>query len=129
MPIDHLVLFKVKEGTAKELVDKMTAGLRGLVALDIVQNLTFGENFSPRGKGFTHALSVRFASRDDLDVLWRPNESCSRFFFFFFFFFLMCVCVKPSPLTYFVSFEKPTDIRQASGPCQDCSGGYPSDLR
>ena len=59
--IDHIVLFKVKEGTPPESVSGMLEGLRGLEArVPGIVALSAGENFSDRSQGFTHGLVVRF---------------------------------------------------------------------
>lgn len=66
--VEHVVLFKVKDGTDPTRVDSMVSGLNGLASLDQVLHLTAGPihrtRFSPFG--FTHFLHSRYGSKEDL---------------------------------------------------------------
>ena len=66
--IEHIVLFKVKAGTAPDAVTAMLAGLKGLQSVvPSIVGLSVGANFSDRSKGFTHGLVVRFQDKAALD--------------------------------------------------------------
>ena len=66
--LEHVVLFRVKEGSSPDLLARMASGIRGLKeAVPVVVDLTFGANVTDRGQGFTHGLVVRLHSREDLD--------------------------------------------------------------
>jgi hypothetical protein len=65
--VDHLVLFAVKDDASSEDVEDLLSSLRGL--RDIIPNvmdLSVGEDFSGRAKGYTHGLFARFRTTDDL---------------------------------------------------------------
>lgn len=58
--IQHIVLFKAKsELDGSELVSLKTK-------IKMV-NISFGKNFTERGKGYTHALVVKFETKQDLE--------------------------------------------------------------
>ena len=64
--VDHLVLFAVNEASPEDVEDLLASirGLRGSIAN--VVDLSVGEDFSGRAKGYTHGLFVRFRTADDL---------------------------------------------------------------
>lgn len=65
--VDHLVLFAVKEDAAAEDVEELLSSINGLrSSIPNVIDLSAGEDFSGRGKGYTHGLFVRFRTVDDL---------------------------------------------------------------
>ncbi len=65
--VDHLVLFAVKEDAAAEDVEELLSSIKGLrSSIPNVIDLSAGEDFSGRGKGYTHGLFVRFRTVDDL---------------------------------------------------------------
>ena len=67
--VEHLVLFKVREGVGDEAVQAMQDALRSLQsAIPGILEITVGANFSERSQGFTHGLLVRFADRAALDT-------------------------------------------------------------
>ncbi|ELR17676.1 stress responsive A/B barrel domain protein [Acanthamoeba castellanii str. Neff] len=68
MGIEHLVLFKLKEGTTEEQIAELVAGLQTLASLPGVEKITAGKNFSERSKGFNFALRVTFSGRAALDA-------------------------------------------------------------
>jgi hypothetical protein len=58
--VEHLVLFKFKDGTPSAAVEAVHAGLRALKGVvPGVVDLTVGANFTARGQGFTSGLCVR----------------------------------------------------------------------
>jgi hypothetical protein len=73
--LEHVVLFKVRSGTASDLLARMADGIRGLKEyVPVVVDLTFGANVTDRGQGFTHGLVVRLNSREDLDLYLEHPE-------------------------------------------------------
>ena len=67
--IEHIVLFKVAEGTPAEQTEAMMRGLKSLeTEIPQVVSLSCGSNISDRGDGFTHGLVVRFESLEALDT-------------------------------------------------------------
>jgi len=65
--VDHLVLFAVKEDASAEDVEELLSSINGLrSSIPNVMDLSAGEDFSGRGKGYTHGLFVRFRTVDDL---------------------------------------------------------------
>ena len=66
--VEHIVLFKVKQGVSVEAITGMVEGLAGLKSrVPGILDLSLGTNFSDRSKGFTHGLVVRFRDRAALD--------------------------------------------------------------
>jgi hypothetical protein len=67
--VDHLVIFAVKDDASEEDVQDLLASLRDLRgSISNVMDLSVGEDFSGRAKGYTHGLFVRFRTADDLRV-------------------------------------------------------------
>jgi hypothetical protein len=65
--VDHLVIFAVKDDASEEDVQDLLASLRDLRgSISNVMDLSVGEDFSGRAKGYTHGLFVRFRTADDL---------------------------------------------------------------
>lgn len=67
--IVHIVLFRWNEDATPEAIAAAVEALRGLK--DTVPNildLSVGENFSDRAKGYHHALVVRFPDRAALEA-------------------------------------------------------------
>ena len=65
--VDHLVLFAVKDDASAEDVENLLSSLQGLKgSIPNVMDLSVGEDFSGRAKGYTHGLFVRFRTVDDL---------------------------------------------------------------
>jgi hypothetical protein len=61
-----LVLFAVKEDASSEDVTDLLSSLRNLrESIPNVMDLSVGEDFSGRAKGYTHGLFVRFRTTDD----------------------------------------------------------------
>lgn len=62
--VDHVVLFKVKNGTPPQLSQAMLDGLRSLKSIDSVVELSAGSALQPGI--FTHALHSRYRDKDAL---------------------------------------------------------------
>ncbi|MDO1502672.1 Dabb family protein [Winogradskyella maritima] len=64
----HVVLFKFKQGTTTEQIDKVEAAFSALPSkIEQIQGYEWGTNNSPEGldKGFTHAFFLTFKSEED----------------------------------------------------------------
>ncbi|XP_057969705.1 stress-response A/B barrel domain-containing protein UP3-like [Malania oleifera] len=68
--VEHIVLFKVKDGTDPSKVASMIGGLNGLISLDRVLHLTAGPIHRNRSSpfAFTHALHSRYRTKEDLSA-------------------------------------------------------------
>ncbi len=76
--VEHVVLFRWKEGTNPEAIAAALEELRKLKEkIPGIVDLTCGENFSDRAKGYTHGLVVRFTDRAALDV-YSPHPEHQR---------------------------------------------------
>ena len=65
--IDHLVLFTVREDASPEDAEDLLSSARALRdQVPGIVDLSAGENFSERAKGYTHGLFARFRTADDL---------------------------------------------------------------
>ena len=65
--VDHLVLFAVNDDASPEDVEDLLASIRNLRgSIPTVMDLSVGEDFSGRAKGYTHGLFVRLRTTDDL---------------------------------------------------------------
>ena len=69
MTVEHLVLFRWQpEATTAQIAAAVTA-LRSLAnCVPGILQLSCGENFTERAKGFQHGLVVRFGDRAALDA-------------------------------------------------------------
>jgi hypothetical protein len=66
--IEHIVLFKWKLDASAEAVTAVIENLKALKnQIPGIVDLSCGKNFSERGKGFEHALVVRFEDREALE--------------------------------------------------------------
>lgn len=66
--IEHVVLFKFKQETSADECQRMFKKLMELKQhIDQIKDLSVGENFSDRAKGFDAGLVVRFDNKDTLD--------------------------------------------------------------
>ena len=73
--IVHIVLFKWKEETAPEAIAEVMENLRGLKdKIPEILEISCGENFSERAKGFQHGLLVKFSDRPALDA-YQPHPA------------------------------------------------------
>lgn len=67
--VDHLVLFAVNDDASAEDVEDLLASIRDLRgSIPNVMDLSVGEDFSGRAKGYTHGLFVRLRTADDLQA-------------------------------------------------------------
>ncbi len=67
--VEHIVLFKWQENAPKEAIDATMDALRALKnEIPGILELTAGENYTNRSQGFTHALYVRFESKEALEI-------------------------------------------------------------
>ncbi len=67
--VEHIVLFKWRAETTPEQIAQAVEGLKGLKeSVPNVLDLSVGENFCDRAKGFTHGLVVRFPDKAALEV-------------------------------------------------------------
>jgi hypothetical protein len=67
MPVTHVVLIKVKADAAQEKIDACMKAVMDLKSkISVIQAISCGENFTDRGKGFTHGIYVKLGSRADL---------------------------------------------------------------
>ena len=67
--VEHLVLFRWKEGVDPSAIELALNGLRALrEQIPGVLELTCGENFSDRARGYHAGLFVRFTDRAALDA-------------------------------------------------------------
>ncbi len=67
--IEHVVLYRFKEGTPAETIDGIGKSLLALEGeIPEIGEIYYGENFSDRSRGHSHALVTRFASRADLEA-------------------------------------------------------------
>lgn len=65
--VDHLVLFAVNDDASPEDVEDLLASIRNLRgSIPNVLDLSVGEDFSGRAKGYTHGIFVRLRTTDDL---------------------------------------------------------------
>jgi hypothetical protein len=76
--IEHIILFRWAEGASPEAIESAMTELGKLKGkIPGIVDLTCGENFSERAKGYTHGLVVRFADRAALDV-YGPHPDHQR---------------------------------------------------
>lgn len=77
----HVVLFKFKDTSSKEDIQKVVEGFRQLPSkIPEVANFEFGTNNSPEGlaDGFTHCFFVTFKSEKDRDA-YLPHKAHTEF--------------------------------------------------
>lgn len=71
----HIVLFQWKADASAEAVAAAISELKALKdKIPGILELTCGENFTDRSKGFTHGLVVRFVDRAALEI-YGPHEA------------------------------------------------------
>lgn len=63
--MEHLVFLKYDNKAQGEELCKAVVMLKKIVPQ--IKEVSCGETFTDRGKGFTHALRVRLDSKEDLD--------------------------------------------------------------
>ena len=73
--IIHIALFKFKPDISKEEVGGVIEGVRDLKnKIPQVIELFAGDNFSKHSQGFTHAIVIKFKSKEDIDA-YRAHPS------------------------------------------------------
>ena len=83
--LQHLVLIEFKEDTSAEQLRQIEEAAYALRTIPGVNDLLFCENVSPEklNKGYTHCLSLWFASENDRDEVYLPHSIHQRFVHFF----------------------------------------------
>lgn len=77
--VEHLVWFKLKDGTPQSEQQAMLDGLRELPRhIEGIEHLACGEDFSGRSNGFQIGLVVRFTSRAALET-YGPHPAHQAF--------------------------------------------------
>ncbi|HEA21308.1 MAG TPA: Dabb family protein [Pricia antarctica] len=77
----HVVMFKFKEGTAKEDIDEVQEAFSALPSkISQIQSYEWGTNNSPEGldKGFTHIFFLTFNSEEDR-AIYLPHPDHKAF--------------------------------------------------
>ncbi|MBP0016124.1 MAG: Dabb family protein [Cyanobacteria bacterium SBLK] len=71
--IEHIVLFKWQENASSEAIATAISALQEMKGrIPAIVDLSCGENFSDRARGYTHGLVVRFRDREGLEV-YQPH--------------------------------------------------------
>ncbi|MGK7924002.1 MAG: Dabb family protein [Spirulina sp.] len=71
--IEHIVLFKWQESASSEAIATAIAALQDMQGkIPSIVDLSCGENFSDRARGYTHGLVVRFRDRAGLET-YQPH--------------------------------------------------------
>jgi hypothetical protein len=81
MTVVHVVLLSFKADASADAIAACLRELRGLAAMPGVLQLSCGQNFTSRGREFTHALTVHLADKAALDAYAvHPGSSrlCAR---------------------------------------------------
>jgi len=67
--IIHIALFKFKNEIPKEQVEKAMEEVRDFKdKIPQIVEIYAGKNFSKHSQGFTHAIVIKFKSREDIDA-------------------------------------------------------------
>ena len=67
--MEHVVLFKWKEGFSDELDNEISDKLFSMPNnIDVIIDVSYGKTFTDRNEGWTHCLVVRLNSKSDLDT-------------------------------------------------------------
>jgi len=73
--VEHILLMRWKEQASQDATERVMEGLRGFKEkIPGIVDLTCGVNFSPRARGYTHALCIRFRDRAALDAYFPHAE-------------------------------------------------------
>ena len=71
--IEHIVLFKWQESASPDAIATAIAALQSLKGkIPAIVDLSCGENFGDRARGYTHGLTVRFRDRAGLEA-YQPH--------------------------------------------------------
>uniref|UniRef100_A0A7S3GMA4 Stress-response A/B barrel domain-containing protein n=1 Tax=Palpitomonas bilix TaxID=652834 RepID=A0A7S3GMA4_9EUKA len=66
--MEHIVLFSFKSNTTAEQIDQCEREVLALrEVVPCIIDISFGRNFTDRGKQYTHALVARLASAESLE--------------------------------------------------------------
>eukprot|EP00747_Dinoflagellata_sp_TGD_P210080 gnl/TRDRNA2_/TRDRNA2_83409_c0_seq1.p1 gnl/TRDRNA2_/TRDRNA2_83409_c0~~gnl/TRDRNA2_/TRDRNA2_83409_c0_seq1.p1 ORF type:complete len:114 (-),score=21.96 gnl/TRDRNA2_/TRDRNA2_83409_c0_seq1:36-350(-) len=70
MPVNHVVLFKWKEGTKPADIESALSALRDMASkVPCIQELSVGATFTlDRNKGYSHCLVVRLSKKQDVEA-------------------------------------------------------------
>ena len=79
--LNHIVLVKFKPTLTSVDLQLITDGGYSLQEIEGVKDLNFTENFSPEGlnQGFTHSLTMKFATAEDRDSIYLPHPIHQKF--------------------------------------------------
>lgn len=73
--VEHVVLLKIRNGTADEKIKAMTDALENLIkVIPQLVEIHAGINFSDRNKGYRIMLVSRFMNQEDLSVYMAHPE-------------------------------------------------------
>ena len=73
--LEHVVLFKFKPSTSKEEIAKIAEDMKALKGqVEGLVDLSIGDNFSTRNKGFDAGLVVRFTDEKALNAYQEHPE-------------------------------------------------------
>lgn len=66
--LEHIVLFKWQENASAEAIAEAIVALQEMKGkIPSIVDLSCGENFCDRARGYTHGLVVRFRDREGLE--------------------------------------------------------------
>jgi hypothetical protein len=77
----HVVLFKFKDGTTEDDIQKVVDAFTALPSkIDVIKSIEWGTNNSPEGldQGFTHCFFLTFASEEDR-AIYLPHPDHKAF--------------------------------------------------
>tara|TARA_S200000501_G_scaffold130129_1_gene122991 strand:+ start:533 stop:964 length:432 start_codon:yes stop_codon:yes gene_type:complete len=77
----HIVLINFKQKTSTIDFQKITDAAYSLQRIPVVENLKYGFNVSPEGlnKGYSHSLTMKFATSKDRDSIYLPHPIHQNF--------------------------------------------------
>jgi len=78
----HVVIFKFKEESSEEEVNKLNEAFNALPkAISVIKDFEWGLNDSPEDfhQGFTHCYMLTFASEEDRDAVYTPHPQHQAF--------------------------------------------------
>lgn len=78
----HVVIFKFKDESSKEDVDKLNDAFNALPkAIPVIKDFEWGLNDSPEDfhQGFTHCYLLTFDSEEDRDSVYTPHPAHKAF--------------------------------------------------
>ena len=78
----HVVLFKFKEESKEEEVNKINEAFNALPdAIPVIKDFEWGLNDSPENfhQGFTHCYMLTFSSEEDRDSIYAPHPKHQEF--------------------------------------------------